>query len=130
MARTRSTQPTKVELRICQALWRLGVATVRQVHEALNGTGAPGYTTTLKMMQVMTGKGLLRRDDTTYPHVFRTTLTEEETQTSYVEDMVTRVFGGAAEKLVMRAVASQRVTRKELGKIRELIRRLEQGDKP
>ena len=130
MARTRSTQPTQVELQICQALWRLESATVRQVHEALNGAGAGGYTTTLKMMQVMTGKGLLQRDDTTYPHQFTTTLSEEETQTSYVEDMVTRVFGGAAEKLVLRAVASQRVSRKELGKIRELIQRLEQGDKP
>ncbi len=130
MARTRSTHPTQVELRICQALWRLGPATVRQAHEALHGTGAPGYTTTLKMMQVMTGKGLLRRDDNVYPHLFHTTLTEEETQTSYVDDMVTRVFGGAAEKLVMRAVASPRVSRRELGKIQELIRRLEQGNKP
>jgi BlaI family penicillinase repressor len=132
MPRRRSLQPTEVELAILRVLWDRGPSTVREVHAVLRGQRDrqdTGYSTTLKMMQVMTDKGLLKRDESRRPQVYRHTVAEDETQRRMVDDLVRRVFGGSARKLVLRAVESEHVTPDELAEIRKLLEQME-GDKP
>src|SRR3954471_12806881 len=132
MPRRRSPQPTEVELAILRVLWARGPSTVREVHAALLGQRErqdTGYSTTLKMMQVMTDKGLLKRDESRRPQVYRPAVAEDETQRRMVDDLVRRVFGGSARKLVLRAVESEDVTPDELAEIRRLLEQME-GDKP
>jgi predicted transcriptional regulator len=116
-------QPTEVELEILRVLWRLGPSTVRQVHLALSREKETGYSTTLKMMQVMRDKGLLLRDDSVRPQVYRPAVTQERTQLQLVDDLVRRAFGGSAARLMMRALASRRVSAEELSEIEELIKK-------
>jgi BlaI family penicillinase repressor len=128
MARKASDQPTDVELAILRVLWQRCPATVRQVHDALAATRDTGYSTTLKMMQVMFEKGLLHRDESQRPQLYTPAESEEKTQTDMVRDLMRKVFGGSARKLVMRAVESESVSAEELAEIRKLIKKLE-GDK-
>lgn len=128
MARKASEQPTDVELAILRVLWARGPSSVREVHEALLATRDTGYSTTLKMMQVMFEKGLLRRDESRRPQVYAPVVAEEQTQSAMVDELVRKVFGGSARKLVMRAVQSESVTAQELAEIRKLLKKLE-GDK-
>ena len=123
-------QPTEVELEILRALWASGPATVRQVHAVLAEAKGTGYSTTLKMMQVMRDKGLLARDDSVRPQVYRPVLTRETTQLQLVDDLVQRAFGGSAAKLLMRALSAKRVSRDELAEIEELVRRAKKGGRP
>jgi predicted transcriptional regulator len=127
MARRPSPNPTEVELRILSVLWERGPSTVREVHDALRDERETGYSTTLKMMQVMVEKGLLLKDDERRPQVYRPAITQEQAQTQFVDDMIQRVFGGAADKLILRAVSSSHVSRQDLEQIRELLKKLE-GD--
>jgi BlaI family transcriptional regulator, penicillinase repressor len=132
MPRRRSPQPTEVELAILRVLWDRGPSTVREVHSVLQSSRErqdTGYSTTLKMMQVMSDKGLLKRDESRRPQLYRTTVAEEQTQRQMVDDLVRRVFGGSARKLVLRAVESEHVTPDELAEIRRLLEQME-GDKP
>jgi BlaI family transcriptional regulator, penicillinase repressor len=132
MPRRRSPQPTEVELAILRVLWDRGPSTVREAHAVLRGQRDrqdTGYSTTLKMMQVMTDKGLLKRDESRRPQVYRPAVAEDETQRRMVDDLVRRVFGGSARKLVLRAVESEHVTPDELAEIRKLLEQME-GDKP
>jgi BlaI family penicillinase repressor len=129
MPRKRSPQPTDVELAILHVLWRLGPSTVREVYLALQSSRDTGYSTTLKMMQVMLEKGLLRRDDSQRPQVYTPSQPEEQTQRQMVNDLLQKVFGGSARKLVLRAVESERVSAQELAEIRKLLRQME-GEKP
>lgn len=129
MPRKPSSTPTEVELAILQALWQLEAATVRQVHEALHPQRPTGLSTTLKMMQVMTDKGLLVRDDSQRPQVYRAVSSQEQTQLQLVDDLIQRGFGGSAQKLVMSAVAANRVTPQELNAIRRLIEKAKGGRK-
>ena len=132
MPRRRSPQPTEVELAILRVLWDRGPSTVREVHAVLlrqRERQDTGYSTTLKMMQVMTDKGQLKRDESRRPQVYRPVVAEDETQRRMVDDLVRRVFGGSARKLVLRAVESERVTPDELAEIRRLLEQME-GDKP
>ena len=128
MARKGSSQPTDVELAILRALWQRGPSTVREVHGALSGSRDTGYSTTLKMMQVMLEKGLLKRDDSVRPQVYVPAQAEEQTQRQMLDDLLSKVFGGSARKLVMRAVESERVSAAELAEIRKLLKDVE-GDK-
>ena len=124
MARKPSAQPTEVELAILRVLWDGGPSTVRAVHDALRAQparGRTGYSTTLKMMQVMLDKGLLRRDDGRRPQVYRAAAAEAQTQRRIVDDLIRRVFAGSARKLVLRAVESEHVTPAELAEIRKLL---------
>jgi BlaI family penicillinase repressor len=137
MPRKPSAQPTEVELAILRVLWDRGRSTVRAVHDALRaqpGRRGTGYSTTLKMMQVMLDKGLLRRDDSRRPQVYRTAVPEAQTQRRIVDDLIRRVFGGSARKLVLRAVESEHVTPAELAEIRKLLgpadRNTDQGGTP
>lgn len=121
MARHKRAIPTERELAILGILWELGSGTVRQVHEAMSEDSATGYTTTLKLMQIMTEKGLLERDDSQFKHVFRPAISEEKTQSQLVGDLLDRVFSGSAEKLVLRALSSKKVSAEELAKIEKML---------
>jgi predicted transcriptional regulator len=115
-------RPTDAELAILRVLWERGPSTVRQVHEVLVArVGQTAYTTALKLLQIMTEKGLVRRDDTDRTHVFTPRLSEEQTQRQLVRDLLDRAFGGSASKLVMQALNARRATQEELVEIRKLI---------
>ena len=121
MAKHQKPRPTDRELTILQILWDNGPSTVRQVNEAMNKDEDTGYTTTLKLMQIMADKGLLRRDDSQFKHVYKPAITEEKTQKQLVGDLLERAFAGSAEKLVMRALSAKKVSNKELTRIKKLL---------
>ena len=128
MARHKSSRPTDRELTILRILWDNGPSTVRQVNEAMNKDRNTGYTTTLKLMQIMTEKGLLIRDESERQHVYKPAFTEEKTQKQLVGDLLERAFSGSAEKLLVRALSAKKVSAKELARIRKLLDELE-GEK-
>lgn len=115
------TRPTDAELAILRVLWRRGPSTVRQVHEALAETRDTGYTTTLKLMQIMADKGLVKRNETARTHVYSATAGEEQTQRVLVKDLVDRAFGGSAATLVLRALSADDTSEAELREIRRMI---------
>jgi BlaI family penicillinase repressor len=121
MARRKNSRPTDRELTILRILWDNGPSTVRQVNEAMSQDEDTGYTTTLKLMQIMAEKGLLLRDDSHFKHVYRPALTEEKAQKQLVGDLLDRAFSGSAEKLVMRALSSRKVSAKELASIKKIL---------
>jgi BlaI family transcriptional regulator, penicillinase repressor len=121
MPRNPSSQLNDVELAILRVIWNRKACTVRDVHEALQPQRKTGYTSTLKMMQVMCKKGLLKRDSKARPHLYRPAIPEEQTQKQIVRDVIQKVFEGSARKLVMRAVESHAITAAELAEIRELL---------
>ena len=129
MARRRTLGPTDRELAILSVLWDRGPSTVREVHEALHQEeGETGYTTTLKLMQIMVEKGLLvREEDDGRRHIYRPALSEERTQKQLVQNLLDRVFAGSAEKLVMRALSARKVSPNELKRIRRMIEELEEA---
>ena len=113
--------PTDAELDILAALWRLGPATVREVHEALGKES--GYTTTLKQMQLMLEKGLVTRSERFRSHVYEARAPKEETQRQIAGDLLRRAFNGSARSLVVGALAAKPASPKELAEIREMIDR-------
>jgi predicted transcriptional regulator len=114
-------RPTDAELAILRVLWERGPSTVRQVHEVLSRERPAAYTTALKLLQIMTDKGLVSRDERDRSHVYHARLTEAQTQRQLVRDLVDRAFGGSAAKLVMQALAARRASPEELVEIRRLI---------
>ena len=96
--------PTDAELAILTVLWRRGPSTVRDVFESLRDDAGTGYTTVLKLLQIMMAKGLVKRDESQRSHVYRAAASEEQTQKRLVGDLLDRAFGGSAQALVMRAV--------------------------
>lgn len=112
-------KPTDAELAILRVLWERGPSTVRQITEILGRD--TGYTTVLKLLQIMTEKGLVRRDETERTHVYEAAYTEDETQRQLVSDLLDRAFGGSAAKLVLQALAARKATPEELAEIRKLI---------
>ena len=127
MKKSSLPKPTDAELSILRVLWRRGPSTVRQVYEEWNARQPTGYTTVLKLMQIMVEKGLLKRDDTERSHVYRATLAEEETQRQLVGHLLERAFSGSAQKLVMQALSAKKATPEELAEIRRLLDQME-GD--
>ncbi len=123
MPRRRSSTPTEGELEILSVLWEYGPSTVRQIHNNLKHGRATGYSTTLRMVQIMTDKGLLVRDDAVRPQVYTPAQSQEKTQLQLVDHLVQRGFGGSAMSLVLRAVSAQRITRDELAQIKKLLER-------
>jgi predicted transcriptional regulator len=115
----RMPRPTDGELAILRVLWDLGPATVRQVHEKLGRDTA--YTTVLKLMQIMTEKGLVRRDEEGHAHVYTAACSEQETQRQLVRNLLDKAFAGSAGALVMQALATRKATEEELKQIRELL---------
>jgi BlaI family transcriptional regulator, penicillinase repressor len=127
MAARLPSKPTEGELAILSILWSRGPCTVGQVQESLSRERETGYTTALKLLQIMTEKGLVVRDESKRAHVYRAKFTEEQTQQQLVGDLLERAFGGSATRLVVQALSSRRATKKELGQIRNLLDELE-GD--
>jgi len=121
MTRSRNSRPTNRELTILRILWDNGPSTVRRVNEVMNKDENIGYTTTLKLMQIMTEKGLLRRDDSQFKHVYKPALTEEKAHKQLVGDLLDKAFSGSAEKLVMRALSAKKVSPKEIAGIRKML---------
>jgi len=128
MSRRKSQQPTDTELAILQVLWSRGPGTVREVHEALSASRDVGYTTTLKLLQIMHEKGLVRRDESQRTHRYTAVLSEESTQGRIVRDLIDRVFGGSARALLQRALAARPASRKELNQIRKVLDEFEEKE--
>lgn len=114
-------RPTDAELEILRVLWERGPSTVRQVHEVLAATRETGYTTTLKLMQIMAEKGLVTRDERARTHIYAARGSQESTQRQLIRDLVARAFGGSAATLVLRALSSHQTSDDELREIRRLI---------
>jgi predicted transcriptional regulator len=121
MARHPSSEPTEVEFQILKTLWELGPSTVRQVHEALATQRETGYSTTLKMLQVMLEKGLVRRDDSVRPQVYRAARSRRRTQVQLLDNLIQKAFEGSAKRLVMRMVSARRISASELAEIQALL---------
>jgi predicted transcriptional regulator len=117
----KSPKPTEAELAILRVLWTLGPSTVREVHDHMAGARKVAYTTTLKTLQVMTGKGLTLREDHRGQHLYRPRHAEEETQRRLVTDLLDQAFGGSTSKLVVQALASRRASAEELREIKKLL---------
>ncbi len=118
-------RPTDAELSILRVLWRRGPSTVRDVHEELSHENPTGYTTVLKLLQIMTEKGLVVRDEAQRAHVYETRHSEQRTQRQLLADLANRAFDGSAAKLVMQALSGRKATSAELAEIRELLEKLE-----
>ena len=121
MNRAPAPRPTDAELAILRILWDRGPSTVRQVHEILGRERQAAYTTALKLLQIMTEKGLVERDERDRTHIYRARLSEETTQRQLVKDLVDRAFAGSSSKLVLQALASKRASAEELRDIRKAI---------
>jgi predicted transcriptional regulator len=118
---TKPPRPTDAELAILRVLWAKGASTVRQVHEVVADGRPLVYTTTLKLLQIMTEKGLVRRQELGRSHLYQARYGEEETQRRLVGDLLERAFGGSAAKLVLQALAATRATAEERRQIRDLL---------
>ncbi len=118
----KTPRPTDGELMILRVLWERGPSTVRQVHDILaRERPAAAYTTALKLLQIMTDKGLVRRDEADRTHIYHARLSEEQTQRQLIRDLLDRAFGGSSTKLVMQALAAKRASAEELSEIRRLL---------
>lgn len=120
-------KPTAGELEILNALWRNGPSTVNEVQAVLARGDRVAYTTVLKQLQIMFEKGLVKRDDSTRPHVFRAAVAEAQVKRRVVADVLDQVFEGSAMNLVMQALSVKRATPEELRKLRELLDEIEGG---
>ncbi len=119
-------RPTATELNILRILWRSGPCTVRQVHEALNREEPSGYTTALKMLQVMHQKGLVKRDDSQRAHVYFAAVSKANTQKQFLNELLYKLFDGSTSQLVLQALGnSPEANADELNRIRELIKELD-----
>ncbi|WP_375418679.1 BlaI/MecI/CopY family transcriptional regulator [uncultured Hymenobacter sp.] len=119
-------KPTESELEILHVLWQHGASTVRFINEQLSQRREVGYTTTLKLLQLMHEKGLVSRDDTSRTHVFAAAVRERETQGLLLDKFVDSAFGGSALKLVLQALGGRPTSREELAQIRTLLTEIEQ----
>ena len=125
-------RPTGAELTILRVLWEGGPRTVREIHKVLAASPPAkpmGYTTVLKLLQIMTEKGLVTRDESQRPQVYRAAYSQQHTQRQMVGDLVQRVFGGSVKALVMQALATRRSTPEELEAMERLLDRIEGGKK-
>ena len=124
MTLIKNTKPTESELEILQVLWNEKAATVRTVHEELLKTKDAGYTTTLKLMQIMFEKGLVTRDDRNKTHIYQPAVTREKTQQQFLNKMINTLFAGSSSDLVLQALGDHVASEEELEKIQQLINQL------
>ena len=129
MKRNSLPRPTDSELTILRVLWRGGPATVRAVHDELSKLQDTGYTTVLKMLQIMTEKGLVRRDESERSHVYEPVCSEQQVQRQLLGHLLERAFGGSAQKLVLQALSAKKSSPEELAEIRKLLDRIEGTEK-
>lgn len=121
MTLIKNTKPTESELEILQVLWNEQNATVRTVHEVLSKTKDSGYTTTLKLMQIMHEKGLVTRNDSSKIHIYQPAVSREKTQKLFLNKMIDSLFAGSSANLVLQALGGHNSSEEELEKIQELI---------
>lgn len=121
-------RPTDSEFGILRVLWRLGPSTVRDVHDVLRRKRPTGYTTVLKLLQIMTEKGLVTRNEQDRAHVYAASHTEDVAQQRLVSDLVDRAFDGSARKLILQALATRRTSPEEIEEIRRLLDSLTGGN--
>lgn len=114
-------KPTEVELELLRVLWSKGSATVREVHEEIAHERALGYTSVLKMLQIMTEKGLVQREESGKAHLYRATVSQEETQSQMLRDLSDRLFSGSAAQLAMHALSMQPANAQELEEVRKML---------
>ena len=114
-------KPTESELEILRVLWDKGAATVRVVHEVLSEHKDAGYTTTLKLMQIMFEKGIVKRDDSSKTHIYKANISKESTQQQIVGKMINSLFGGSSSQLVMQALGNQTPNKEELDEIQKML---------
>jgi len=124
MANNKYIKPTESELEILQVLWAKGIATVREVHEVLSKTKDAGYTTTLKLMQIMNEKGLVKRDASMRTHIYQAAVNKENTQKHLLDKMIDSLFGGSSTQLVIQALGEHKTSEEELEKIQQLLNSL------
>jgi predicted transcriptional regulator len=129
MAKQKLPRPTDAELSILRVLWKSGPSTVRGVTDAIQDERGTVYTTALKLLQIMTEKGLVRCDSSQRTHVFAAVAPAEETQRQLVSDLLDRAFGGSAQQLVMQALSSKKASPEELGEIRKFLDDMERKSK-
>lgn len=129
MARKKLKGPTEQELTILSILWKRGPSTVREVNTSMNYDQNVGYTTTLKLMQIMFEKGLLQRDESSKTHIYQPANSEEQIQNQIVSHLMDKVFAGSAEKFVMRVLMTHDVSPEELSKIKKMIAEQEKDEK-
>lgn len=120
------SKPTEAELEILSLLWEKKEASVRQIHDEISKTKETGYTTTLKIMQIMHAKGMVSRDEKSRTHIYKPSTNQGETQKSLLKNLMTTAFGGSAKKLVMQALGQENPSKEELNEIREFLDQLEQ----
>lgn len=121
--------PTDAELQILRVLWSRGPSTVREVHDSLPGDGGTGYTTSLKLLQNLHGKGLVERDESSRQHIYRATAGESTTVQGVVRQLIDRSFEGSAANLAMHALGAKRTSPAELARLKELISQLEERER-
>lgn len=124
MLKPSTLKPTESELEILQVLWEKEPTTVRDVHETLAAIKDAGYTTTLKLMQIMHEKGLVTRDDSNKTHIYKSNVSKEKTQQHLVGKMITNLFGGSSTQMVMQALGNKKPSQKELEEIQNLLNQL------
>src|SRR5438309_8055457 len=129
MTERQPRRPTDAELSILRILWRRGPSTVREVHEELSRERSTVYTTGLKLLQIMTEKGLVTREESGRAHIYSPRQSEEQAQGGLVMDLLDRAFDGSAQQLVMRALTSKKTSPAELAQIRQLLDELEKGER-
>ena len=121
----KQTKPTDAEFDVLRVLWDHGPGTVKEIHERLPGTPHRGYTTVLKILQIMSEKGLVDRDESQRAHVYRVALSMEQTQQNLLSHLMDKVFDNSAGNLVMRALSTKKASKAELAEIRKLLDKME-----
>jgi len=129
MPKRETPRPTGAELEILNVLWQRGASTVRDVHQQIvRSRPTMGYTTVLKLMQIMAEKELVRRDESQRAHIYEARLAQEQTQRQLVGDLLERAFDGSATKLVLQALSAKKTSAEELSSIREMLDEFERGE--
>jgi len=126
--KTKQPNPTPAELEILQVLWSRGPHSVREIQRVLNEIKPTGYTTVLKTIQIMTGKGLVNRDEKQRPQIYSARYPREHTQRQLLHDLAVRAFGGSVKALVLQALAGRKSSPQELEEMERLLERVERGN--
>ncbi len=124
MTLIKNSKPTEGELEILQVLWERKSATVRDVHEELLKVKEAGYTTTLKLMQIMFEKGLVTRDSSSKTHIYQPAVSKEKTQNLFLNKMIDSLFSGSSSQLIMQALGNYKTSKKELDEIRNYLKNI------
>lgn len=129
MEKNKQLKPTESELEILQVLWEIGPGTVREVNESLSKEKEVGYTTTLKLMQIMLEKGILHRDASAKTHIYEAAISREKTQKQSLEKLINTLFKGSSASLVMQALGNHKSSREEIEEIKKYLQELERPKK-